>query len=76
MNLAEIRNKKGMTQAELAEACGITQKAISAIEVARRRPSFEVLIKLAKALGVTIDELVADPEEESHVETKDAAAAG
>lgn len=64
MKLAEIRNKKGMTQTELAEACGITQKAISAIEVERRRPSYEVLIKLAKALNVKVDELIGDEYEQ------------
>lgn len=58
--LAEIRNKRGMTQTELADACGISQKSISAIEVGRRRPSLEVLIRLAKALNVTVDELIGD----------------
>lgn len=64
MKLAEIRNKKGLTQTELAEACGITQKAVSAIEVERRRPSYEVLIKLAKALNVKVDELIGEEDEQ------------
>ena len=57
-NLADIRIKKGMTQTELAEACGVTQKTISALEVNRRNPSYELLIRLAGALAVTVDELI------------------
>lgn len=67
-NLAEIRTKKGMTQAELAEACGVTQKTISALEVDRRKPSYDLLLKLTKALDVTPNELLTDPREKLEAE--------
>lgn len=60
INLAEIRTKKGMTQAELAKECGVTQKTISAIEVYKRKPSYKLLIRLTKALNVTADELIGE----------------
>lgn len=59
-NLAEIRTQKGMTQAELADACGVTQKTISALEVDRRNPSYELLLRLTKALDVTPNQLIGD----------------
>lgn len=75
-NLAEIRIKKGMTQAELAEACGVTQKTISALEVDRRKPSYDLLLKLTKALDVTPNELLTDPREKLDAELRAKIAAG
>ena len=66
-NIAEIRTKKGMTQTELANACGVTQKMISAMENDRRNPSYELLIRLSKALGVTADEVIGGAYDEGRI---------
>ena len=57
MTLKEIREKGGLSQAKLAEASGVPQQTISAVESGTRSPGAEVLYKLARALGVTMDEL-------------------
>ena len=46
-----------LTQAELAGLAGITRASVNAIEGRRMVPSVLLALKLAKALGVTVDEL-------------------
>jgi putative transcriptional regulator len=46
-----------MTQAELAEACGVTRQTIIALEAGKYSPSLELAFKLANALGRTLDEV-------------------
>lgn len=48
----------GMTQVQLAKAVGLTSKSISAYECGRAVPTLNTLIKLADALGVSLDTLV------------------
>jgi len=52
-----FREHRGLTQAELAEAAGISIPYLSQIEARRRRPSTSVLHRLAARLAVTIDDL-------------------
>jgi putative transcriptional regulator len=51
------RAKRDLTQAELAELAGVTRKSINAIEMGHMVPSTILALKLAKALGVTVEEL-------------------
>jgi len=51
------RALRGLTQVELAEMAGITRKSINAIETGNMVPSTILALKLAKALGVTVEEL-------------------
>lgn len=53
-----------MTQAELADHIGMTRQSVIAIEQGRYSPSLEVAFKIAKALGVHLDEVFAYPDEE------------
>ena len=46
-----------MTQAELAEVCGVTRQTIIALEAGKYSPSLELAFKLAHALGRTLDEV-------------------
>lgn len=57
-NIWKIRTEKGLTQAQLAEMLNVQQSMISMIENEERNPSVDVLLKLAAALGVTVDELI------------------
>lgn len=46
-----------LTQAELAERTGVTRKSVNAIEAGRMVPSVLLALKLARALGVSVDTL-------------------
>lgn len=48
--LIDLRNKKKLSQDELANMCGVTQMTISNVESGRRRPSPELAKNLAKIL--------------------------
>ena len=54
-----------MTQADLAERVGVTRQTLIAIEQSRYSPSLEVAFKIARALGVPIDDVFHYPEEQS-----------
>ncbi len=51
------RKYRGMTQSELSEMAGITKAYLSQIETGKRAGTPDVLNKLAKALGLTLDEI-------------------
>lgn len=51
------RAKRDLTQAQLADLAGITRKSINAIESGRMVPSTILALKLARALGVAVEEL-------------------
>jgi putative transcriptional regulator len=53
------RARLGLTQAELAERAGVTRKSVNAIEAGHMVPSTLLALKLAKVLGVTMEELFA-----------------
>ena len=56
--ISELRKKKGMTQAVLAELSEIEPSHISHIERAATKLSLPTLVAIANALEVTLDELV------------------
>ena len=56
--LLEFRKAQGLTQIELAELIGSTQRAISYYENEAGYPPTSVLIALAEALHVSTDELL------------------
>ena len=64
MNLKQIRNEKGVTLVQLHEMTGIPKRTIEDIQ---RRGDCVVsnAIKLADALGVTLDELCRDRTDET-----------
>lgn len=58
MNISVAREKRGITQAELADSLCVTQGAISQWETGKSFPRAELLPKLADILGCTVDELL------------------
>ena len=52
--LRSLRKKKCKTAAEVAEACGISQSALTMYENGERIPRDEVKIRLAKYYGRTV----------------------
>lgn len=57
-NIREARQLKGITQEQLAKMLGITQGAVAQWENGLTHPSFDMLPKVAEALGMTVDELI------------------
>ena len=55
--LYELRTKKGLSQSELAEILGVTNKAVSKWETGASYPSSKLIYPLAKALDVSVEEL-------------------
>jgi putative transcriptional regulator len=51
------RARRDLTQAQLAELAGTTRKSVNAIEMGHMVPSIMLALKLAAALGVTVDAL-------------------
>ncbi|WP_264229695.1 helix-turn-helix transcriptional regulator [Acholeplasma laidlawii] len=58
LKLKEIREKKGMSQEELAEKLGINRTMIIHYEKGRNYPSLERAVQISNILGCTLDELV------------------
>jgi len=56
------RSEHGMTLAELSGATGISVSTLSRLESGQRRPALELLLPLARAYAVPLDELVGAPE--------------
>jgi transcriptional regulator with XRE-family HTH domain len=59
--LRALRRDAGVTLAELAETTGISISTLSRLESGRRRPTLELLLPLAQAHQVPLDELVGAP---------------
>jgi len=59
-NLARIRKDKGWTQEELVKRSGVGISQIRRYETDNASPTLEIIAKLARALGASIDELVFD----------------
>lgn len=59
--LRELRRANGTTLAQLSETTGISLSTLSRLEAGKRRPTLELLLPLAKAHGVQLDELVGAP---------------
>jgi transcriptional regulator with XRE-family HTH domain len=60
--VTQLRKTRNITQVQLAEVLGVSQQTVQAYEVGRRRLPVTTLRLLAKTLGVTLDELLAEGE--------------
>ena len=54
----ELRNRKGLTQKELAEKCNVTDKAVSKWERGEGCPDVTVLPRLAEVFGVEVEAIM------------------
>jgi transcriptional regulator with XRE-family HTH domain len=59
--LRALRQERGITLAELSDTTGISLSTLSRLEAGQRKPTLELLLPLAKAHGVPLDELVGAP---------------
>ncbi len=60
-NLVSLRHTRSLTQDGLAKAAAVPRSTIANLESGDGNPSLAVLVKVAGALGVPIDELLASP---------------
>ncbi|MEO6511918.1 MAG: XRE family transcriptional regulator [Nocardioides sp.] len=60
--LRSVRRERGVTLTDLAERTGISKSTLSRLENGKRRPSLELLLPLADAYRVPLDDLVGAPE--------------
>jgi transcriptional regulator with XRE-family HTH domain len=60
--LRQVRDQRGITLAELSARTGISRSTLSRLENGQRRPSLELLLPLAQAYRVPLDDLVGAPD--------------
>ncbi|UGY94401.1 helix-turn-helix domain-containing protein [Streptomyces gobiensis] len=60
--LRRLRTQRGVALTALAEATGISKSTLSRLESGQRRPSLELLLPIAQAHQVPLEELVGAPE--------------
>ncbi len=60
--LKRIRASRGVTLTQLAAATSISKSTLSRLETGQRKPSLELLLPIAQAHQVPLDELVGAPE--------------
>ena len=65
VQLMDLRERRGMTQIELASTTGIAQSEISRIERGSANPTEKTLLRIADALGADL-RLVERPAEAAH----------
>ena len=59
-NLATFRKEKGLTQEDLVKRSGVAISQIRRYEADKSSPTLDVVTRLARALGVSLDELAFD----------------
>lgn len=64
-NVRKFRMQKGLTQEQLADACGFGQNYLSDLERGLRNPTVVTLWEISQALGVRPVDLIAPDEGES-----------
>ena len=61
--LQESRKAKGMTQQDVADKSGVTRTTVSKIEAGRFNAGVDIVDKLARAMGASLDIVPAEGEE-------------
>ena len=60
LRVRQLREGKDWTQERLADGAGLDRSYIAGIEAGLRNPSFRALARIAKGLGVSVSEVVAN----------------
>lgn len=66
--LKELRTQAGMTQKQLADRIWVSKAAIGNYELSDRKPSPEIIVKLAKVFHVSTDYLLGIDEKEKTID--------
>ena len=65
-NLKRLRKQANLTQAQVAEAAGLPRATVANLEQPGANPGVQTVVAVAKALGVSLDDLLAPPPEHRH----------
>ena len=57
-NLKQLRESRGLSQKALAEQSGVPRPTIAHLEAGQANPTLSVALRVARALGIRLDELV------------------
>ena len=60
-NLRYIRERRGLTQGQLAKLCSVPRSTVGNIETGDSNPTLSVLARLARALQLSLEELLSAP---------------
>jgi putative transcriptional regulator len=55
-----LRTARGLSQADLGQAMGVSRQTINAIETERYTPSLPLALSLARYFGLTVEEVFDD----------------
>lgn len=70
--IAKLRKEKGLTQKQLAQQFGISDKSVSKWERAETMPDISLLPEIAAFFGISVDRLLEGDREEKVIEDKSA----
>ncbi len=59
-NLKKLRERFNLTQEDIAEIAGVTNKAVSTWETGRKEPRMGAVVKIAKFFGIKVSNLIED----------------
>lgn len=72
--IAELRKSNNMTQSELAEKLGVSNKSVSRWETGKNMPDVSMFIPLCELLGISVNEfIIGERIEENDMKKKDEA---
>ncbi len=58
LNLKKIRTKKGISQGDITKELGVSRGFISTIENGKMNPTLATIVKLAKVVEVSVNDLL------------------
>jgi transcriptional regulator with XRE-family HTH domain len=64
-NLRQLREARGASQQQMAKSAGVPRPTWAHLESGAANPTLAVLIRVASALGVSVEELIAPPRSSS-----------
>lgn len=69
-NISELRKRRGLSQAQLADKLGIGTSTLGMYETDKREPSYQTLLAIADYFNQSVDELLGRKNSESTSEFK------
>jgi len=60
--IRDLRTERGLTQADLADAVGVTRQTVIAIEQGKYSPSLEMAFQIARELGAPLTDVFHYPD--------------
>lgn len=69
MQMSYARRRAGLRQRQVAEALGVSLGAVAMWDTGARKPRTDMLPKIAKLYGCTVDELLREDNSETGKET-------